>query len=301
MIERQKTMLFVGGLLMGLLVIGHQTQAVTSTVRLAEAENEYENEIGDDRTAVPVPAEQVNTNQVNTTIDNNSPAEIIVTPETYTPVNSAANDVNTAGSNTAVAPVVTPKPAVSSEFPWVWVGTRVMGIVSYLLLFLMAVVGMLLTTGALFRVMSPASAWTFHRALGMTLGLSVALHLTMLMLDRFLVFKPLEVFVPFVSNYKPLLVALGIGGFYWLVLLLITSLWQIKRWPHWWRAVHALSFVMFTEIFLHGILIGTDRHEPWMRAIYWSTASIVFLTAIYRLWWKWRPTKIHQVDGKITS
>lgn len=294
--HRWQTSLVIGGLLVGLLLTGHRAQA-KSSVLLAEAENEYENEVEDDRPVVPVTAEPTDYLPVNNNTDQPTGTATVI-PETSVPVNNANNNVNNAKARAAVIPVVAPPASASSTFPWVWVGTRAMGIVSYILLALMAVVGMLLTTGALFRVMSPASAWTFHRALGMTLGLSVALHLTMLMLDRFLVFKPLEVFVPFVSNYKPLLVALGIGGFYWLVLLLMTSLWQIKRWPHWWRTVHALSFVMFTEIFLHGILIGTDRHEPWMRIIYWSTASIVFLTAIYRLWWKWRPVRMPSTTGK---
>jgi sulfoxide reductase heme-binding subunit YedZ len=115
-------------------------------------------------------------------------------------------------------------------------------------------------------------------------------HVGALLFDKFMNLSLVNILIPFTSPYQPLFVALGIGGFYLLLLVLLTSLYNITTHPKFWRTIHFFGIVMFGLIFLHGILIGTDIKLDWVKALYWLTAIPVFLAVGYRLWWKYRRT-----------
>lgn len=176
----------------------------------------------------------------------------------------------------------------ATGFPWAWILTRTAGMMSYLLLALLSITGILQTTGAIYRLFSPAAAWSIHRAIASTLLVSVVVHVGALLFDKFMNLSLVNVLVPFTSPYRPILVTLGIGGFYLLLLVLLTSLYNITSHPRFWRTIHFFGIIMFGLIFLHGILIGTDTHLSWVRALYWLAAVPVFLAVVYRLWWKYR-------------
>lgn len=108
------------------------------------------------------------------------------------------------------------------------------------------------------------------------------------MFDKFMNLYIFDILVPFRSPHRPLFVALGIFGFYILLLQLATSLYTITKYPRFWRTVHALSFVMFALMFFHGVLIGTDSKQWWALAMYWSSGIAVGAAVVYRLIWKYR-------------
>jgi hypothetical protein len=176
----------------------------------------------------------------------------------------------------------------ATTFPWAWIFTRVAGLVSYVLLAVLAVTGIVQTTGLIYRWISPATSWSLHRAISSTLLVSVVVHIGALLFDHFMNLKIVDVLIPFLSPYRPLLVALGIVGFYLLLLVLLTSLYHISTHPKFWRTVHFLGMIMFGLIFLHGVLIGTDVKHGFSRVLYWLVASPVFVAVVYRLWWKYR-------------
>ena len=176
----------------------------------------------------------------------------------------------------------------ATGFPWAWIFTRVAGLLSYVLIALLSVTGILQTTGLIYRLFSPATTWSLHRAIASTLLVSVVVHVGALLFDKFMNLSLVNVLVPFTSPYRPILITLGIGGFYLLLLVLLTSLYNITSQPRFWRTIHFFGIIMFGLIFLHGILIGTDTHHSWVKALYWLTAIPVFLAAAYRLWWKYR-------------
>lgn len=181
-----------------------------------------------------------------------------------------------------------PQPA---PVPWPWYINRATGIASYLLLFLMIAIGITITTGVLFKVLQPTTAWELHRAIGLSLLVSVVVHVGSLLFDQFMKLGFLDVLVPFATHYRPVLVGLGILGFYLLLLILWTSIFSIVRHPVFWRTIHPVSFIMFTLIFLHALLLGTDAKRPWVVSMYWATAAMVVLLVAYRLILKFRPLK----------
>lgn len=247
----------------------------------AEIENESDNEREEqiERVVPPAPV-PINTNTTVTSpsITNqtiNAPAETPAIVTIPTPTVTAPAPV------TSVAPATTPS-------PWPWYLTRAFGIASFWLLFTSAVVGILMTTGAMHRLFSPASSWSLHRTTGIFLILSILIHLTSLLFDRFINLRIQDVLIPFVSPYQPLLVTLGIFGFYIFIPVIWTSLVWIDKKSWLWRTTHILSFPMFVAIFFHALLLGTDRHQPWMVAIFWITGLTMGLLVAYRLIWKLR-------------
>lgn len=55
-----------------------------------------------------------------------------------------------------------------------------------------------------------------------------------------------------------------------------------------WRSIDYLTFVLFVSAAVHGILAGIDMTEPWARAIYLSSAGIVFSLIAYRVQYRCR-------------
>jgi DMSO/TMAO reductase YedYZ heme-binding membrane subunit len=139
--------------------------------------------------------------------------------------------------------------------------------------------------------MSPSAAWSLHRAIGSTLLVSVAAHLGGLLLDSFIKLRFADVLIPFVSSYETTLISLGIIGFYLLLIVLGTSLYTMSGHPRLWRALHILGFPMFVLIMLHGLLLGTDRHQAWMLGLYWGSAGLITSALIYRLVWRYRSAR----------
>lgn len=204
---------------------------------------------------------------------------------------TGADAPSTTNISTTPNPVPAVAPVISTNYPWAWVLTRVMGISSFLLLTLLSITGMLLTTGLLFRALSPATAWSIHRAIGSALLFSVTGHIVGLLTDDFIKLRLADVFIPFVAKFKPNVIVLGVIGFYLLLLVLATSLYTLTSHAKFWRTIHFLGFPMFLLIFLHGVLIGTDTKTWWMTAIYWVSGGLVGLAVVYRMWWKYRPAR----------
>lgn len=201
-------------------------------------------------------------------------------------VNSSAATALTDQTNNAATSAQTPAPSLSTNFPWAWVVSRGAGIAAFILLTLLTITGMMITTGILFRIWEPATAWSIHRAIGTTLVLAVGVHLVGFLLDSFIKLRVQDIFIPFVSPYKPLFVSFGIFGLYALVLVLATSLYTMVKHPRFWRIIHYSGFIMYALIFLHILFIGTDAKYAWLKIILWGSAAIMVVLGMYRLIWK---------------
>lgn len=166
---------------------------------------------------------------------------------------------------------------------WPWYFTRASGLVAYFLLFLLLVSGIGIKTSWTFKFLSPTFAWLNHRYIGMALTFSVIVHLISLLVDNFLKFTILDVFVPFVSSFKPVYLSLGIIGFYLLVAVIISSIFTITRFPKAWRLLHYLPYPLFIVLFIHGYFIGTDTKVLAIKMMYLVTGVIVAWLSLYRL------------------
>jgi DMSO/TMAO reductase YedYZ heme-binding membrane subunit len=162
-----------------------------------------------------------------------------------------------------------------------WYVSRASGLVSWMLLALAVVWGLLLSTKALNKSTPPSWLLGLHRHLGGLAVVFVAVHMGALMLDNYAPFSLRDLLVPMASAWKPGAVAWGVVGFYLLVAVEITSLLG-RRFPkRWWRRVHMLSFPLFVVATVHMFVAGTERNN---QAVVFSTivvtTLVLFLTVM---------------------
>lgn len=156
-----------------------------------------------------------------------------------------------------------------------WYVARASGLAAYALLFANVVLGLRVRTRSLGRVGAGWGAMDLHRVSAVGALAALALHLVALALDGYMPFGPAELFVPLVSEYRPVPTALGILSLYLLLAVAGTSALRSRIPLATWRAVHTLSYAAYALALFHGLRAGTDAALPWVSYGYWITGSVV--------------------------
>jgi sulfoxide reductase heme-binding subunit YedZ len=164
-----------------------------------------------------------------------------------------------------------------------WYATRILGLLSYLVIAGSVIYGLLLSTGILDAFAHRTVSFTLHQDLS-AIGLGLALvHAAMLTLDHSVPFTVAEVFLPFTGPYRPLWV--GIGQLSLILTVVVVASFSLRKriGQKRWRTLHYLTFLAFIGATAHGLMAGTDTAAPWA---FWGylllSAGVVFLTA-YRI------------------
>ncbi|HYM16659.1 MAG TPA: ferric reductase-like transmembrane domain-containing protein [Dehalococcoidia bacterium] len=162
----------------------------------------------------------------------------------------------------------------------VWYIIRATGILAFVILTLSVCVGLLISGRAVPAGRPRVDLYELHTFLSLLALGFVGAHALTLLLDNFVSFSPVQILVPFTSNYRPFAVALGIVGLY-LTAVVYASFWARGRIGYKrWRTLHYISFATFGIVALHGMLSGADASAPWMVLVYFlSIAAVVALTA----------------------
>jgi len=157
-----------------------------------------------------------------------------------------------------------------------WDVARAGGFTAYVLLTLAVVAGLALST----KLQSP-SRWPrllnneLHNFLTLLSTIFVGVHVLAVWVDPFTHFGWSEVFIPFVSQYRAVWMALGIVALY-LGIAIGISTWLR---PHigyiWWRRLHVLTIGIYALATLHGIGTGSDTQTWWGLGIYLISIVLV--------------------------
>lgn len=170
--------------------------------------------------------------------------------------------------------------------PWeavTWDVARAGGFTAYVLLGLSVALGLALTMHM--------QSWRWPRLINSELHNFVTLlslvftsiHVLAVWLDPFTRFGWSEVFIPFVSHYRPLWMALGIVALY-LGLAIGLSTWLRPLIGYaWWRRLHVLTLVSYALVTVHGIATGSDTRTWWGGLIYAGSALTIAGLLIARL------------------
>jgi sulfoxide reductase heme-binding subunit YedZ len=163
----------------------------------------------------------------------------------------------------------------------IWLLTRSAGVGAYLMLYLAVAWGLLATTSLVTKRVSKRSSTAFHGFVA-TAGLFLlTLHLTGLLLDRFVRFDLLDLVIPFHSSFRPFALTLGIVAMFTTVIVLASSWTRKLLQPTLWRSIHLLAVPTFAMALLHGLLAGSDSARPGMTILYWVTGfSVLFLVLV---------------------
>lgn len=163
-----------------------------------------------------------------------------------------------------------------------WYVARASGIVAYLLMFFVIILGAGMTTSYIYKYIDPTKAWIVHKYLAIALGITLFAHITGILLDKFVKFNIWDVLIPFASSYRPFFLSLGIFGFYTLLVIIFSSLLYRIKYKKAWRGIHYAVYPLFIFSFFHGTFIGTDSHTLLMQIIYWVTGLIFYALVVYR-------------------
>ena len=160
-----------------------------------------------------------------------------------------------------------------------WYAARAGGVVAYILLTIVVVLGTTLASGARNQRWPRFAMQDVHRFAGLLTGTFLVIHVVAIAIDSYLPFTLSSILVPFTSAYRPAFVGLGVVGAELLAALAITNRLRDRLPYATWRRLHYLNFAVWGGATIHGLGSGTDRSRTWLLAI---EAACVFavLTAI---------------------
>lgn len=162
-----------------------------------------------------------------------------------------------------------------------WYLTRGSGIVTLILLSVAVLAG-LLTTGRWARPRWPRFVVEgLHRNLSLLATVFLVVHIASAVIDGYVPIRWVDGVVPFGSAYKPILLGLGALAVDAFLAVAITSLVRRRLGYGAWRAVHWLAYGCWGLALVHGFLLGSDRHQPWMLAIDVASVGAVAAAAIW--------------------
>jgi predicted ferric reductase len=164
-----------------------------------------------------------------------------------------------------------------------WYLTRGSGIVSLILLTLAVLAG-LLTVGRWSNRRWPRFVVEgLHRNLSLLAPVFLVIHIASSVLDSYVSIKWINAVVPFGASYKPFWLGLGALSLDAFIALIVTSLIRARLGYRGWRAVHWVAYGCFGLAVVHGLGIGSDRHQPWFLAINLAAVASVGLAVAWRV------------------
>jgi methionine sulfoxide reductase heme-binding subunit len=174
-----------------------------------------------------------------------------------------------------------------------WYAARAAGIVAYLLLTAVVLVGVGLAGRATVPLLPRFAVTEVHRFGSLLVGSFVALHVATIAIDAFLPFSPAQLAVPFLATYRPLWTGLGIVAAELLIAVAISNRLRTRLPYRTWRRIHYVNFAIWVGATIHGIGAGTDSRAPWLVAVYalaigsvGAVCSIRFAPRLRSLGWR---------------
>nr|HET6905187.1 hypothetical protein [Ktedonobacteraceae bacterium] len=157
-----------------------------------------------------------------------------------------------------------------------WDVARAGGFTAYILLALAVAIGLALSM----QLQSP-STWPrilnneLHNFVTLLALVFTGVHVLAVILDPFTHFGLNEVFIPFVSHYRPIWMALGIVALYVGIAIGISTWLRPLIGYTWWRRLHVLTLGIFALVTVHGIANGSDTNTVWGLIIYAACMTLV--------------------------
>lgn len=175
------------------------------------------------------------------------------------------------------------------ETPWIWYLARSGALVAFLLLYLSIFFGISIRTPILKKIITPAYSFEIHRWISLQALLFAFFHGIILIFDKFLSFNLRNVFLPFFplsessirAGIDPTYLAMGIIGFY-LMLVLVVSSYLRKHIKFWlWRSIHFFNILLWIFVVLHALKLGTDMKNEIVRNIFiYANAFLALLFVV---------------------
>jgi sulfoxide reductase heme-binding subunit YedZ len=164
-----------------------------------------------------------------------------------------------------------------------WLAARATGIVAFLLLTAQVVFGLVLShphNKTTWRLSKRVFPW--HDHLWVFVMAFLAGHILSLIADPKANVGIVGAFIPGMSQYRSIPVALGTLSLYAFLVTALTARQTRLLPPGKWLTLHRLAIGIFVVTWVHGILAGTDSNV--LRPVYILAAIAVIEAAAYRYW-----------------
>jgi len=166
-----------------------------------------------------------------------------------------------------------------------WFIARITGLTAFAVLSLSVLSGEALRTSVLdFLAKNRAIRKLHDFTTPLWLPLALA-HIIALLLDKTARIAPINVVVPFLTDYGEVAIGLGTIAFDIIMIVTITSWLRSRMNNTLWMWIHRTSYIAFVALFFHAALSGTDFDAPLVSALAWSTAAGLAILGVSRIIW----------------
>jgi len=151
------------------------------------------------------------------------------------------------------------------DYTW-WLASRAAGIVGFVALGLVAVLG-LLSALKVFSPKTTARLRPYHERLALTGLGAIAAHGLLLLADPWLHPGVTGLLIPFTMGYRPFATGLGILAFYCLCAFGLSYYQRRRIGARRWRSAHRFASLAFVLGGVHALLAGTDAGSPLLLGV----------------------------------
>ncbi|MEU9878977.1 ferric reductase-like transmembrane domain-containing protein [Streptomyces phaeochromogenes] len=153
-----------------------------------------------------------------------------------------------------------------------WYANRATGAVCLVLFTVVVLLGVAVRLRTRLPGLPRFGTVSLHRTISLSATAFLAIHIATAVIDGYVDISPLDILIPFASDYQPLWLGLGTVALDLMLAVLITSLFRERLGHRTWRAVHWLAYASWPVALIHGMGIGTDTGTDWML---WLTVTCV--------------------------
>ncbi len=155
----------------------------------------------------------------------------------------------------------------ASSSQMLWYATRSTGLVAFVLLTAVVVLGVLTSMRAETAQWPRFAVQDLHRRMSLLAMVFVGLHVVTTVTDAFAPIGWVSVVVPFTSPYRRLALGLGTAALDLLLAVTISSLLRRLITHRTWRAIHWLAYASWPLALFHAAGSGTDRRLGWVQGL----------------------------------
>src|SRR5579864_348672 len=121
-----------------------------------------------------------------------------------------------------------------------------------------------------------------HRNVSLLAMVFLGLHIVTSLLDGFAPIRIVDVFIPFISVYRPLWLGFGAVALDLMVAIVITSLLRRRFGYRTWRITHWAAYASWPVALLHGLGTGSDTKTGWMLVLVGGLVIVMIVAVVSR-------------------
>ncbi len=180
-----------------------------------------------------------------------------------------------------------------------WYATRATGLVALVLLTVSMALGLLSSVRYQRPGLPRFVTVGLHRNSALLAFAFTALHIVTTLADSYVPVRIQDVFIPFISAYRPLWLGLGAISLDLMIALIVTSLLRTRMTYRAWQAVHWTAYLCWPVAVLHGLGAGSDSRVRWVLLLTLACVAVIAGLIGWRLAYGWPSRPVARLAGAL--